>query len=81
LKRASIQPAVPAEAKTFLQLPVVASFTLKVNAPATGCESAEITRHVAVYVPRGSVPPMGTDTDRLLGRVILPESTRLPAQS
>ncbi len=47
LKSASIVPGVLAP-KTCLHEPAFAFLTLKTKAPATGCESAEITRHVTV---------------------------------
>ena len=47
LKSASTVPGVLAP-KTCLHEPAFAFLTLKTKAPATGCESAEITRHVTV---------------------------------
>ena len=68
--------------KTCLHEPLAFAFlTLKTNAPATGCESAEITRQVTVYVPWGSLRSILTATELLLGRRIFPESTRPPPQS
>ena len=54
--------------KTCLHAPLaLAVLTWKTNAPATGCESAEITRQVTVYVPGGSLRS-SVDRDRALAR-------------
>jgi hypothetical protein len=55
--------------------------TWNTQAPLMGSESAEMTRHATVYVPRCSSPSIRTATDVAPGRVIRSPSTRLPVPS
>src|SRR4029079_6493739 len=52
--------------------------TENVNAPCTGCVSAEIERHATTYAPRAMPGGTPTATESLDGRVTCPSSTRFP---
>ena len=83
MKSAVTLPGVPSRS-TSAAIPsgfVPGASTWKTKAPETGCASAEIARHVTVYVPLERRSSIVAATDFSSGREMSPESTRRAAES